>query len=87
MSRTISGLLKLPEEIKHRIMNNSLNVSQAIEIVQIPPDKRASKYTSEVINSNLTVRQIRELKITLKEEETFNKIIIASARIIRISKP
>jgi ParB family transcriptional regulator, chromosome partitioning protein len=72
-------LLKLPEEIKLRIMNNSLNVSQAIEIVQIPPDKQ-HRIASEVINSNLTVRQIRELKITLKEEETFNKIIIASAR-------
>jgi ParB family chromosome partitioning protein len=71
-------LLKLPEEIKHRIMNNSLKVSQAIEIVQIPHDKQ-QRIASEVINNNLTVRQIRELKITLKEEETFNKII-ASAK-------
>jgi ParB family transcriptional regulator, chromosome partitioning protein len=67
-------LLKLPEEIKHRIMNNSLKVSQAIEIVQIPHDKQ-QRIASEVINNNLTVRQIRELKITLKEEETFNKVI------------
>jgi ParB family chromosome partitioning protein len=67
-------LLKLPDEIKHKIMNNSLNVSQAIEIVQIPHDKQQS-IASEVINNNLTVRQIRELKMTLKEEETFNKII------------
>ena len=67
-------LLKLPEEIKHRIMNNSLNVSQAIEIVQIPHDKQ-HRIASEVINNNLTVRQIRDLKVALKEEETFNKII------------
>src|SRR5919199_3767110 len=71
-------LLKLPEEIKHRIMNNSLNVSQAIEIVQIPHEKQ-QRIASEIINNNLTVRQIRELKIALKEEETFNKII-ASAK-------
>jgi ParB family chromosome partitioning protein len=70
-------LLKLPEEIKHRIMNNSLKVSQAIEIVQVPHDKQ-QRIASEVINNNLTVRQIRELKITLKEEETFNKIITSA---------
>jgi ParB family chromosome partitioning protein len=66
-------LLKLPDEIKHKIMNNSLNVSQAIEIVQIPHEKQQS-IASEVVHNNLTVRQIRELKMTLKEEETFNKI-------------
>ncbi|MFL6492292.1 MAG: ParB/RepB/Spo0J family partition protein [Nitrososphaera sp.] len=71
-------LLKLPDEIKHKIMNNSLNVSQAIEIVQIPSDNQ-QRVASEVIHNNLTVRQIRELKIVIKEEETFNKII-ASAK-------
>jgi ParB family transcriptional regulator, chromosome partitioning protein len=67
-------LLKLPDEIKHKIMNDSLNVSQAIEIVQIPHDKQ-QRIVSEVVNNNLTVRQIRELKMAIKEEETFNKII------------
>jgi len=66
-------LLKLPDEIKHKIMNNSLNVSQAIEIVQIPHENQ-QRIASEVVHNNLTVRQIRELKMTLKEEETFNKI-------------
>src|SRR5919199_4601089 len=33
-------LLKLPDEIKDKIVNNSLKVSQAIEIVQIPHDKQ-----------------------------------------------
>jgi ParB family chromosome partitioning protein len=70
-------LLKLPDEIKHKIMNNSLNVSQAIEIVQIPHDKQ-QRIVSEVVNNNLTVRQIRELKMAIKEEETFNKIIAST---------
>ncbi len=70
-------LLKLPDEIKHKIMNNSLNVSQAIEIVQIPHDKQ-QRIVSEVVNNNLTVRQIRELKMAIKEEETFNKIIASA---------
>jgi ParB family chromosome partitioning protein len=70
-------LLKLPDEIKHKIMNNSLNVSQAIEIVQIPHDKQ-QRIVSEVVNNNLTVRQIRELKMAIKGEETFNKIIASA---------
>src|SRR5918992_758619 len=70
-------LLKLPEEIKNKIASNSLKVSQAIEIVQVPLDKQ-QKIASEVISNNLTVRQIRELKMALKEEETFNKIIVST---------
>src|ERR687891_693591 len=70
-------LLKLSPEIKEQIINNSLNVSQAIEIVQIPHDKQ-QRIVSEVINDNLTVRQIRELKMAIKEEETFNKIIASA---------
>jgi ParB family chromosome partitioning protein len=65
-------LLKLPDEIKDKIVNNCLKVSQAIEIVQIPYDKQKN-VTSEIISSGLTVRQIRELKMTLKEEEEFEK--------------
>ena len=65
-------LLKLPDEIKDKIVNNCLKVSQAIEIVQIPYDKQKN-ITSEVISNGLTVRQIRELKMTLKEEEEFEK--------------
>jgi ParB family chromosome partitioning protein len=61
-------LLKLPGDIKVKIANNSLKVSQAIEIAEISPDKR-SKIVSQVVNENLTVRQIRELKTVLKEEE------------------
>src|ERR671939_459280 len=69
-------LLRLPDDIKHKIVNNSLNVSQAIEIVQIPSDKQ-QKIVSDVINNNLTVRQIRELKIALRQEEEFNKTIVS----------
>jgi ParB family chromosome partitioning protein len=70
-------LLKLPDEIKHKIVNSSLKVSQAIEIVQVPYEKQ-QKIATEIINNNLTVRQIRELKMALKEEERFNKIIIST---------
>lgn len=72
-------LLKLPGDIKVKIANNSLNVSQAIEIAEISPDKR-SKIVSQVVNENLTVRQIRELKTVLKEEEEDPDEVIVSLR-------
>ena len=72
-------LLKLPGDIKVKIANNSLKVSQAIEIAEIPPDKR-SKIVSQVVNDNLTVRQIRELKTVLKGEEGDPDEVIVSLR-------
>src|ERR671925_958205 len=70
-------LLKLPDEIKQKIVSNSLKVSQAIEIVQMPHAKQ-QKIASEVINNNLTVRQIRELKMALREKEKFDNTIISA---------
>jgi ParB family chromosome partitioning protein len=61
-------LLKLPNDIKQRVASNSLKVSQAIEIAQFPNDKQP-RILSQVVNNNLTVRQIRELKNVLREEK------------------
>lgn len=60
-------LLKLPDDIKQRIANRSLNVSQAIEIAQIPHDKQ-SLIVEHIMNNKLTVRQIRELKSVLSDD-------------------
>jgi ParB family chromosome partitioning protein len=70
-------LLKLSDEIKDKIVNNSLKVSQAIEIVQIPHDKQQN-IASEVVNNNLTVRQIRELKMALREDDKFDNTVIST---------
>jgi ParB family chromosome partitioning protein len=61
-------LLKLPDEIKQQIVTDRLKVSQAMELSNIPSE-RQSQVTSQVINNNLTVRQIREIKSTFKEED------------------
>ncbi|MGH9876072.1 MAG: ParB/RepB/Spo0J family partition protein [Nitrososphaera sp.] len=71
-------LLKLPEDIKQKIASNSLNVSQAIEIAQMPSDKQP-KITSQIMSNNLTVRQIRELKAVLKDED-INEAMVTSLR-------
>jgi ParB family chromosome partitioning protein len=61
-------LLKLPADVIQKIANNTLNVSQGMELARIPAQEQ-SKIASAVISNNLTVRQIRELKATLRNEE------------------
>ena len=59
-------LLKLPDDIKDQIFNNRLNVSQALELTNLPFGSR-TEIMNHVVNNNLTVRQIREVKSFLKE--------------------
>jgi ParB family transcriptional regulator, chromosome partitioning protein len=60
-------LLRLPEDIKERIINSKINVSQALELASIPSD-RQSEIVSYVMNSNPTVKQIREVKSIIKND-------------------
>jgi ParB family chromosome partitioning protein len=84
-------LLKLPDDIRQQILTERLNVSQAIELSNIPSE-RQSEIISQVINNNLTVRQIREVKSILKEEGRFenghnySKGISKSVRVVRVTK-
>jgi ParB family transcriptional regulator, chromosome partitioning protein len=59
-------LLKLPDDIKEQIFNNRLNVSQALELTNLPFDSR-TEIMNHVVNNNLTVRQIRDVKSFLKD--------------------
>jgi ParB family chromosome partitioning protein len=84
-------LLKLPDEIKQEILTQRLNVSQAIELSNIPTQTQ-SEIISKVIKNNLTVRQIRELKSILKQEGRCNsendyaKSISKSVHVVRVTK-
>jgi len=62
-------LLKLSEEIKKKIASNRLNVSKAIEITTIPIEKQ-SQIVGEIIENNLSVKRIRELKMILRDNIT-----------------
>ena len=68
-------LLKLSEEIKKKIVSNMLNVSKAIEISTIPIEKQ-SQIVGEIIENNLSVKRIRELKMILRDNisEDYNNI-------------
>ena len=61
-------LLKLPDEIKERIITSTLSVSQAIELTNITSEKQ-SQIIEKVLKNNLTVKQIRHVKSLLKEDE------------------
>jgi ParB family chromosome partitioning protein len=84
-------LLKLPDDIRQQIFTERLNVSQAIELSNIPSE-RQSEIISQVINNKLTVRQIREVKSILKEEgisegeHNCSKGIAKSVRVVRVTK-
>ncbi len=84
-------LLKLPNDIKEKIISTRLNVSQAMELTTIPPEKQ-SHIIDQVINNNLTVKQIRQVKSVLKEECVFEglsydpKSLSKSVRTVRITK-
>jgi ParB family transcriptional regulator, chromosome partitioning protein len=60
-------LLRLSPEIKEQIIRSKINVSHALELTCIPSD-RQSEIVSYVINSNPTVKQIREVKAIIKND-------------------
>ncbi len=78
-------------DIKEKIISTKLNVSQAMELTTIPPEKQ-SHIIDQVINNNLTVKQIRQVKSVLKEECVFEglsydpKSLSKSVRTVRITK-
>ena len=61
-------LLKLPDDVRTQIISNKLNVSQALELTTIPPDKLVS-FANQIMENELTVRKIREIKQIMKNEE------------------
>lgn len=58
-------LLKLPEEVKQHVIEYRLNVSSALELTSIPSEKQ-DMIVQQINSSDLTVRQIREMKSLMK---------------------
>jgi len=58
-------LLKLPEEVKQHVIENRLNVSSALELTSISSEKQ-NMIVQQINSSDLTVRQIREMKSLMK---------------------
>jgi ParB family transcriptional regulator, chromosome partitioning protein len=64
-------LLRLSPDIIEQIINSKIKVSQALELASIPSD-RQSEIVSYVMNSNPTVKQIREVKSIIKNDISSN---------------
>jgi ParB family transcriptional regulator, chromosome partitioning protein len=85
-------LLKLPQDIKEKIMLNKLSISQALELTNLPHEN-IIQFSNHIIENELTIRQIREVKTVFsKEKITQGNLIIKdiinskSAKTLKITK-
>ena len=60
-------LLKLPDDVREKIVQNDLSVSQALELTNVDASLK-SEFVDEIVNNKLTVKQIRVMKKKIKPE-------------------
>lgn len=70
-------LLKLPEDVRDQIVVNKINVSQALELTNVP-QTRLIEFTNKIMDKNLTVKQIREIKTSIKEQMLYESDLLGS---------
>jgi ParB family transcriptional regulator, chromosome partitioning protein len=61
-------LLKLPQDIKEKIMLNKLSISQALELTNLSHENIV-QFSNHIIENELTIRQIREVKTVFSKEK------------------
>ena len=61
-------LLKLPQDVKEKIMLNKLSISQALELTNLSHENMI-QFTDHIIENELTIRQIREVKSAFSKEK------------------
>ncbi|HXT85007.1 MAG TPA: ParB/RepB/Spo0J family partition protein [Verrucomicrobiae bacterium] len=66
-------LLKLPQEIKEKILLNKLSISQALELTNLTHDN-IIQFSNRIIENELTIRQIREVKAVISKEKTIQNV-------------
>lgn len=60
-------LLKLPDDVREKIVHSDLSVSQALELTNVDASLK-SEFVDEIVNNKLTVKQIRVIKKKIKPE-------------------
>jgi ParB family transcriptional regulator, chromosome partitioning protein len=85
-------LLKLPQDVKEKIMLNKLSISQALELTNLSHENMI-QFTDHIIENELTIRQIREVKSAFSKEkiaidDLLNNDIIGSksAKTLKVAK-
>jgi ParB family chromosome partitioning protein len=75
-------LLKLPQEVKEKILLNKLSVSQALELTTVSHEN-IGKLTDHIINKELTIRQIREVKAIYEDSIMDDDVVSANLASIK----
>ena len=65
-------LLKLPEEVREKITNHILGVSQALELTDPKLGPKTQEMAQEIIDNKMTIKQIRQLKNDMKQADAFD---------------
>jgi ParB family transcriptional regulator, chromosome partitioning protein len=85
-------LLKLPQDIKEKIMLNKLSISQALELTNLPHEN-IIQLGNHIIENELTIRQIRTVKSIFSKgkyaegDQIINSIINSkNAKTLKITK-
>ena len=85
-------LLKLPQDIKEKIMLNKLSISQALELTNLPHEN-IMQLGNHIIENELTIRQIRSVKTIFSKgkytegDQIINSIINSkNAKTLKITK-
>jgi ParB family transcriptional regulator, chromosome partitioning protein len=85
-------LLKLPQDVKEKLMLNKLSTSQALELTNLTHDS-IIQLSNHIIENELTIRQIREVKTVFSKEKIpqtdikFNDIVNSkNTKTLKITK-
>jgi len=60
-------LLKLPDDVREKIIHNDLSVSQALELTNVDASLK-SEFVDEIVSNKLTIKQIRDMKKNIKPQ-------------------
>ncbi|MFB5605657.1 MAG: ParB/RepB/Spo0J family partition protein [Nitrosarchaeum sp.] len=66
-------LLKLPNDVREKLIQHDLSVSQALELTTINTSLK-SEFVDEIVNNKLTVKQIRIMKKTIMPKFETSKL-------------
>ena len=67
-------LLKLPNDVREKLVQRDLSVSQALEITTVDSSLK-SEFVDEIVNNKLTIKQIRIMKKTIAPKFEIDKLI------------
>ena len=78
-------LLKLPSSAKKQLMQNTISVSQSLELLGVPADEQ-SEMTQRITDEHLTIKQIRSIKKSMTKKDPITTKKEQTARITKKTK-